>query len=57
MYETGLTSASIILNNCQRLYTYLLLSFLDKDLTKKILSISLKIKVKIFDKLLKNNLI
>ena len=56
LYETGLTLASIVLDNRQRLYAYRLLSFLNQHSIKKILPISLKIGDEAFDKLLENDL-
>lgn len=44
LYEAGLTSASIILNYCQRLYAYWLFSFPDQLPAKEILPISFRIE-------------
>lgn len=48
LFKTGLIPASTLLDYCQRLYTYWLLSLLDKHPTKQILIINLRIENKSF---------
>ena len=57
LYEVDLTSASIILDNYQKLYAYQLLSLLDKHTTKTFLHVSWRIRDGALDKQPKNNLI
>ena len=54
--EAGLILATIVLDNCQRLYAYWLLSLSDNHLAKKILPVSLRMEDVAFDELPEDNL-